>query len=228
MQHMRRPFVLGQTGFTLVEATIVLVIIGLLVGTMLWGQELLVHGRSKAVIVDLNELVAAAAAYQDRYRAIPGDDAQAQTRWNWTAVPAAAPSTPGDRNVDGSYNLPTAVPEPESRLFWWHLRKAGFINGATEAINAALAAQQPTNVFGGMTGVTMGTGPATVDLIGLIVCTANVTAKVAIAVDGRLDDGQSAGGAVRARRQVAPNDNLGPAAPGYVEDDGSWVLCRKL
>ena len=166
--------------------------------------------------------------YQDRYQAIPRDDAMAQARWNWTAVPAATPSTLGDRDVDGAYNQPDAVPEPESRLFWWHLRQAGFLRGSTDAASAALATQQPTNTLGGMTGVTMGAGATTVGLIGLIVCTANVPGKVAIAVDIRLDDGASAGGAVRAQRQAVPNENLGTTAASYGEDGGLYLLCRQL
>ena len=74
----------------------------------------------------------------------------------------------------------------------------------------------------------MGAGATTVGLIGLIVCTANVPGKVAIAVDVRLDDGASAGGAVRAQSQTVPNENLGTAAPRYVEDGGSYLLCRQL
>ena len=219
---------LAQAGFTLVEATIVLMVIGLLLGTVLWGQELLVNGRSKMVIIQLNELSAAVEVYRDRYQAIPGDDAMAQGRWNWTAVPAAAPSSPGNGIVDGAYNQATAVPEPESRLFWWHLRQAGFLAGPTDPANASQSAQQPTNALGGMTGATMGTGAGTVGLAGLIVCTANVPGKVAIAVDIRLDDGTSAAGMVRAQRQTVPNENIGTAAASYVEDGGSYLVCRKL
>ena len=225
---MSRPYAVLQSGFTLVEVTIVLVIIGLLISSILWGQELVLNGRSKAVIIDMNEIAAAVASYRDRYQALPGDDAMAQTRWNWTAVPAAVPSTPGNGNVDGAYNQPTAVPEPESRLFWWHLRQAGFLRGVTDPASAVLAAQQPTNSIGGITGVTMGAGAATVGLVGLIVCTANVPGKIAIAVDIRLDDGVSTGGAVRAQSQAVPNENLGPAAASYVEDGGAYVLCRTL
>ena len=217
-----------QRGLSLVELTIVLVTIGLLLGALLFGQELLVASRSKAVILQMNELSAAVSAYQDRYRAIPGDDAQAQLRWNLTGVPAAVPSSPGDGRVDGSYNQPAAVPEAESRLFWWHLRQAGFIAGATDPASPAVAAQQPLNAAGGLIGVTMGAGPTTVGLTGLLVCTANLPGKIAIEVDTRLDDGKSAEGAVRAQRQTTPNENLSAAAASYVEDSGSYLVCKRL
>ena len=76
---MSRSHPVAQVGFTLVEATIVLMIIGLVIGSMLWGQELVLNGRSKAVIIDMNEIAAAVASYQDRYRALPGDDPMAQS-----------------------------------------------------------------------------------------------------------------------------------------------------
>ena len=70
-----------QTGFTLVEIAIVLVIIGLLLGGILKGQEMITQARIKNVVNDFNGITAAYFAYQDRYRQIPGDDNQATTRW---------------------------------------------------------------------------------------------------------------------------------------------------
>ena len=64
-----------QSGFTLVEIAIVLVIIGLLLGGILKGQEMITQARIKNVINDFNGITAAYFSYQDRYRAIPGDDA---------------------------------------------------------------------------------------------------------------------------------------------------------
>ena len=66
-----------QSGFTLVEIAIVLVIIGLLLGGVLKGQELINSAKIKNLINDLNGLSTAVYAYQDRYRALPGDDAGA-------------------------------------------------------------------------------------------------------------------------------------------------------
>ena len=55
-----------QCGFTLVEIAIVLVIIGLLLGAILKGQEMITQARIKNVINDFNGISAAYASYQDR------------------------------------------------------------------------------------------------------------------------------------------------------------------
>src|SRR3972149_5607693 len=167
-----------QRGFTLVEIAIVLVIIGLLLGGILKGQEMITQARIKNVINDFNGITAAYASYQDRYRAIPGDDGGALTRWTLPAGPATSP-TAGNGNVEGLYGAGTATPEAETRLFWWHLRQAGFIPGATNPPN--IASNQPTNAVSGMIGVETGVGGATMGLSGLIICSANISDKIAIA-----------------------------------------------
>jgi prepilin-type N-terminal cleavage/methylation domain-containing protein len=63
-----------QRGFTLIEIAIVLVIIGLLLGGVLQGQQLIENSRVKSATNDLNGLSAAAFSYQDRYGRLPGDD----------------------------------------------------------------------------------------------------------------------------------------------------------
>ena len=79
-----------QKGFTLVEIAIVLVIIGLLLGGILKGQEMITQAKIKNVVADFSGISAAYYGYQDRYRAIPGDDPNAATRW--TTVPVAITS----------------------------------------------------------------------------------------------------------------------------------------
>src|SRR5256885_8774628 len=68
-------------GFTLVEIAIVLVIIGLLLGGILKGQEMITQAKIKNSIADFSGISAAYHGYQDRYRAIPGDDPNAAGRW---------------------------------------------------------------------------------------------------------------------------------------------------
>ena len=155
-----------QSGFTLVEIAIVLVIIGLLLGGILKGQEMITQARIKNVINDYNGITAAYFSYQDRYRAIPGDDAGAPTRWTLGAPGTSA--TSGNGVLEGLWNDASAGVEPETRLFWWNLRSAGFIAGPTAP--AAQASAQPTNAFGSMIGAATGTGAPTLSLSGLIIC----------------------------------------------------------
>src|SRR5258708_35563955 len=66
-----------QRGFTLVEIAIVLVIIGLLIGGVLKGQELIYNQKVKSTYDAYRQYTAAMYGYQDRFKAIPGDDANA-------------------------------------------------------------------------------------------------------------------------------------------------------
>src|SRR5437773_4341126 len=89
-----------EAGFTLVEIAIVLVIIGLLLGGILKGQEMITQAKIKNVINDFNGITVAITSYQDRYRALPGDDKNAAARWT-IQNPAS-----GDGNgvIAGLYN----------------------------------------------------------------------------------------------------------------------------
>src|SRR5690349_20631839 len=90
----------AEAGFTLVEIAIVLVIIGLLIGGILKGQEMITQAKIKNLINDFNGITVAVTSYQDRYRALPGDDQNATTRWT-TQNPA---SGNGNGIIAGLYN----------------------------------------------------------------------------------------------------------------------------
>src|SRR6187455_2390860 len=136
-----------QKGFTLVEIAIVLVIIGLLLGGILKGQEMITQAKIKNVVADFSGISAAYYGYQDRYRAIPGDDAQAATRWSGAAISGTSGEA-GNGRIQGKYNSTTVT--DESRLWWDHLRRAGFVAGN--------GTQQPFNAVTGMIGVETGDG----------------------------------------------------------------------
>src|SRR4030066_1446862 len=95
-----------QSGFTLIEIAIVLVIIGLLLGGILKGQELITQGRIRNVANDFQSVTAAINLYQDRYRALPGDDIGANARWSTTT------SGNGNGEIAGNYNSIAAAAEP--------------------------------------------------------------------------------------------------------------------
>ena len=216
-----------QTGFTLVEIAIVLVIIGLLLGGILKGQEMITQAKIKNVVADFSGVSAAYYGYQDRYRAIPGDDPNALTRWTG-ATPAVVAGN-GNGVVAGTWNnagaaCTTAV---EACSWWHHLRQAGFVSGSGPA--------QPFNAVTGLLGVQTGdgaavTGPTLGGFSGLIVCSGNLPDKIAISVDTQMDDGVPNSGTVRGLLQTAPNPATAAAAtPTYAETGTSvYLLCRSL
>ena len=114
----------GQSGFTLVEIAIVLVIIGLLLGGILKGQELINSARVRNM-ADMNAGIQAAYyGFIDRFRRVPGD---------WGAVPAAnaigVPIT-GGGNDNGRIDNAVGTEFVEPNALWEQLSKAGFIQGA--------------------------------------------------------------------------------------------------
>jgi prepilin-type N-terminal cleavage/methylation domain-containing protein len=208
-----------QSGFTLVEIAIVLVIIGLLLGGILKGQEMITQAKIKNLISDFSGVSVAYHGYVDRYRKIPGDDGDANTRWTLTnAMPNA-----NDGTIAGGYASTTA--DDESRLFWLHLRRAGFISGSDQ--------EQPFNAVAGKLGVQTGNaagGTALGGFSSIIVCSANLPDKMAIAVDTQMDDGKSAGGTVRAMKNLTPNPVIANTAETDYAETGTntYTLCRAL
>ena len=198
-----------QSGFTLIEIAIVLVIIGLLLGGILKGQELITQGRIRNVGNDFQSMTAAINLYQDRYRSLPGDDAGAAARWSITAPSGG---TLGDGIISGNYNSATAT--DESRQFLLHLRRAGLVGGAVTDDTT------PPNAASGVTGIQNGA----FGIPGIVVCSNNLPAKIAQAVDTQFDDGKSDTGTVRA----ATGTTAGATpATNYVDDGANfYVVCK--
>ena len=109
-----------QTGFTLIELAIVLVIIGLLLGGVLRGQELINSARVKNITRDFQNVQVYIYGYQDRFKALPGDDRIAATHLTGATNPAAGNANNG--RIDGQWD--SAAPADESYLFWEHVRLA--------------------------------------------------------------------------------------------------------
>jgi prepilin-type N-terminal cleavage/methylation domain-containing protein len=242
-----------QKGFTLVEIAIVLVIIGLLLGGILKGQEMITQAKIKNVIGDYSGISAAFYGYQDRYRQLPGDDACAGTSANpgmcgsangrWSTASPAPVSGDGNGRVTGYYSSTTDT--DEARLWWQHLRAAGFVSGA--------GLVQPFNTFAGIIGVQTGDGgngsaTATIGpalggtsgangIPGLLICSSNLPDTVSIATDTQMDDGVRLTGSLRGQQNTQPTpvilaDITGAPVGGsgsYVQNGTNvYTLCRSL
>ncbi len=218
-------------GFTLVELAVVLVLIGLLVGTMLLGSGILTQSRIKFVANEFEQLKVAILTYQDRYGALPGDDARATTRW----VGRSKDGT-GDGRISGSYQAPPPPGNPlvaltvdatagESLNFWWQLRLAELVVAPPPVFTPVA---QPLNAFAGVVGVEW----AVLGFPRLAACTANLPGEIAIGVESQLDDGNPRRGLVRAAKQAIDNEPIATAdatVTTYATGDADmYIVCRRL
>ena len=125
-----------QSGFTLIEIAIVLVIIGLLLGGVLKGQELITSARVRNLVSLQDGVKAAYFGFQDRFKALPGDYKDASKNING---PLAAADGNGDGQILGT----------EAIAAWDHLSHSGFITGSyVYAGTVAAGTTNPTNPYG--------------------------------------------------------------------------------
>src|SRR3954468_24501806 len=143
-----------NAGITLIEPTVVLLIIGFALAVVLKGQELINNARVKSFAKDFRNIPAFIYAYQDRFRAIPGDDQQADVHVG--GVKATTPAgTLGNGQINGAWNTTTNT--DESCVFWAHIRLANMASGATIAACDS-PGYYPANATGGQLGVQSSNG----------------------------------------------------------------------
>jgi prepilin-type N-terminal cleavage/methylation domain-containing protein len=140
-----------QSGFTLIEIAIVLVIIGLLLGGVLKGQELIQNARVRNMIAQQDGIKAAFFSFQDRYRGVPGDYPSNLAIQNIPGM-SAATCAPVNCGGDGNGQIGAATAEPI--IAWMQLSFAGFITGnyvtnGTQLVGSETAANSPANPYGG-------------------------------------------------------------------------------
>jgi len=179
-----------QHGFTLVEISLVLVVIGLILSGVLKGQALIDNARARAMASQIQNISAAWYGFIDRYRAMPGDFQAANTR-----------ISDAMGTGDGNGRINTAA---EAAQVWQHLSESGFVSGSYDGNGGTSGALGdtdcanttcPQNPFGGFMKVVSTDGGngrlhlSTGD---------KIPARILMQLDIQLDDGNADAGNFRA------------------------------
>jgi prepilin-type N-terminal cleavage/methylation domain-containing protein len=183
-----------KNGFTLVELSIVIIVIGLLSGAILKGQGIIRNAKLKRIASDYSNVATAMYTYEDRYEQLPGDDA--------TSVIAASMPSPGDE--DG------VISASESDMVFRHLRKAGLLKGDADSKDLSHALNGKIHVVQANLVNTLLNGNKTPiqKMNAAAVCFDNVLTEDAELLDKQNDDGKHDSGSVQSGSNYVQIDEL--------------------
>lgn len=140
-------------GFTLIELSVVLVIIGLLVGGILTGQDLIKAAKDRAQVSQIQKYMTAVNVFETKYGGLPGDISLAKAGTFGFSVPASCVGTQGERDGNGlidGWQSPYvyAQVDGETALFWQDLSAAGLIEGTFPNNGAPATICGSSNAYG--------------------------------------------------------------------------------
>ena len=230
-----------QSGFTLVELSIVLVIIGLIVSSVLVGQDLIRNAELRSTIGQYEQFNAAIGTFRGKYGGLPGDvlgedDFGFVGNGNGDGIftDDVTPAT------DLDYTLTTVRDDHQGELvyFWSHLGSSGaslisgdFDGQPVDDSVADLYVHVPEAKMGGGWGIFSSQG---INYYVLGVVAANVdnnytttgvlSPNEAFSIDDKIDDGRPARGIVQARGASSTDPDT---EPSYDADDGINPACTK-
>jgi prepilin-type N-terminal cleavage/methylation domain-containing protein len=142
------------SAFSLVELSIVLVILGLLVGGILSGQALIRAAELRSVATQYQKFIAATNSFKDKYFALPGDMTNASSFWgaadgstgNTAGCVAAVGTGTQTCNGNGDGQVLESTASNEHFRFWQHLANAGLIEGTYDGITHGTSSTSATTV----------------------------------------------------------------------------------
>lgn len=150
-----------ERGFTLVELAIVLMIIGLLIGGILRGQELMENARISSTAQQVTSYQGALVSFQDAYGTLPGDMPLALTRLPGCTAANLCVNGNGDGIVgvlaagqgqfaNEPWQVPASTMNSENVQFWKQLAMAKMVSGINPAAQRAeWGSSHPTSPMGG-------------------------------------------------------------------------------
>jgi type II secretory pathway pseudopilin PulG len=204
---------LQQQGFSLLETVILVLIVGILLAGVLKGQEMITSAKVKRVAGQLDEMRAAYLGFEDRYRALPGDYADAQSA---LYCDGPCPHGNGDSRIRANENPAGGGEVHEDILVWTHLSGSGFLKGDYQ-MQAGESQAAPKNTprnaysaymhlaFDGIYGIGGGSSPRHNLKTG-----PQIPVEVLAELDRKTDDGKPYAGAV----QFSPYAANGSQQPG--------------
>lgn len=150
----------ATSGFTLLELSIVIIIIGLLAGSIVAGQNLIKASDNRSVYTKATEYISAINQFNERYQGMPGDLYNATSIWGaQNATPATCRTSASSSKLtcdgDGDGHIgDDAATYYENFRAWQHLQNAGFVEGAYTGVTNGAAntniAQIDTNAPSGV------------------------------------------------------------------------------
>lgn len=131
-----------RAGFTLIELSVVLAVIGLLVGGIMVGTRMLRNAELNTIATDYNKYNQAVSNFRTQYKAIPGDFVDATEYWGTAHATAATCVTTASTatetcNGNGDWAINVSSGSNERFRFWQHLVNAGYITGRFSGVAAS-------------------------------------------------------------------------------------------
>lgn len=226
-------------GFTLIELSVVLVIIGLLVGGILVGRDLVKAAELRATIGQVDKYNSAVQTFKLKYNALPGDVrvAEAAAFGIFTLTGGTAGLGDGNGLIEGG-SAGSTLPAGETLAFWRHLFEAGFVDGVFGTLGNSVIVAATGYVTGAVTNIPQSLPPTKitpenyftvfsanglnyfeiVSVSGIATTPAYsfstnaVTPINAFNMDSKLDDGKPNAGSIIARGIAAMNAAASVAA----------------
>ncbi len=220
-----------RAAFTLIELSIVIVIIGILAGGVVAGQSLIRASQLRAILAERNSFLDALDTFEDKYLAMAGDMPNAFAFWGASCGTNTTDAGTGC-NGDGDGNVSDF--HGETGKLWEHLARASLIAGAYDGTGTVSSdrlfiskANVPSSKFTGASwliancvpmqiagsNVPMGdclmfgsVDPTTPGSNDALVESTELTLGEAYNLDKKIDDGQANAGKMRGRSSTSCSD----------------------